>query len=165
MTDINTTIARVLELDEAGTAGPWSRNDATGFIESGETMVCDYVLQDRDATLIAHYRTAAPDLARECERRGELCERVATKRDAYEDEADRLASKLGDALQIITNLEDLHRVRDTRKGEWPDEGERVHSWDGDEWWSWQHGPEAKGFDGELKYHFWLPAPPPPTESD
>lgn len=53
-----------------------------------------------------------------------------------------------------------HRVRDTRKGEWPEEGQRMQVWDECEWSPWIHVDNAEGFDGR----YWLPAPPPPEES-
>ena len=66
----------------------------------------------------------------------------------------------------LEELQDKHRIRNTRKGEWPEEGQRVHYWDGDEWWSWQYGRESEAFDGLWAtdcQRLWLPAPPPPNK--
>lgn len=67
MTDIEATIARVLELDEKATPGPWG-DVARGmqhrifyYVDGGR-----YPATDMDT--IIHYRTAAPELARECRR-------------------------------------------------------------------------------------------------
>ncbi len=65
------------------------------------------------------------------------------------------------ANQIAKPLADRCRIRDTREGMWPEDGERVHFWDGDEWWSWQYGCQHDGvWDND---RLWLPAPPPPEE--
>ncbi len=53
--NIEETIARVLELDEKATQGPWA-------------SFPDAILLKRDCQLISQYRTAAPELARECRR-------------------------------------------------------------------------------------------------
>lgn len=53
MTDITDTIRRVRELDAAATKGPWE---------------LPLAWPPEDSALIAYYRTAAPELAREVER-------------------------------------------------------------------------------------------------
>lgn len=83
MTDpIAETIARVRELDEAATPGPWdSEYDGNGYhITStvGGVFVGDhYEWYREDAALISTYRTAAPLLAAECERLRRALEDIA----------------------------------------------------------------------------------------
>ena len=52
-----------------------------------------------------------------------------------------------------------HIVRDTRVGEWPEVGQRVQVWLGDEYgWRSHRGPE------NMHSYLWLPAPKPPGYS-
>lgn len=56
----------------------------------------------------------------------------------------------------INRLQDLHRPRDTRKGEWPEEGQEILIWD----WrqsAWEHCMWAPKDQNSI----WLPAPPSP----
>ncbi len=94
--NIETTIARVLELDEKATPGPWSPlddYDGTNAVHGWRGMYCpkthggfggqgllfathlwDVGLMPQDIHTIAEYRTAAPELARECRRHNvEIC--------------------------------------------------------------------------------------------
>lgn len=57
---IEATIARVLELDEKATPGPW----APEFLP----------YSDKNIAFVAYTRTAAPELARECRRLGKSLE-------------------------------------------------------------------------------------------
>jgi hypothetical protein len=79
MNNINETIAEVLRLDTEATPGPWDEDGIyTGLRHLGkhcsDWYYCDSdgnsiaVPQERDAALIAYYRTAAPALAREVQR-------------------------------------------------------------------------------------------------
>lgn len=52
-----------------------------------------------------------------------------------------------------------HNVKDTRKGEWPEEEQALLYWNGYGWVSWAHTSDDEPFAGDL----WLPAPPPPTD--
>lgn len=67
----------------------------------------------------------------------------------------------------IAELEALHTPRDTRKGEWPDDGQMIFEWREEIFTSvkpppgcWWHGPASKH---RRHIHFiWLPAPPAPS---
>lgn len=74
MTDIEATIARVLELDEKATPGPWKWEPGWYAAEApdGEETFCNNKVED--AEFIAHARTAAPELALECRRLGKSLE-------------------------------------------------------------------------------------------
>lgn len=72
----------------------------------------------------------------------------------------RVEARLEYVEMALRSEQAKHRVRDTRKGEWPDEGQRMQVWDECEWSPWIHVDDAEGFDGR----YWLPAPPPPEES-
>lgn len=57
----------------------------------------------------------------------------------------------------VKALEDKHRIRDTREGEWPEAGTRNLWWDEGRW----QASKPKVLHGDV--HLWLPAPPPPNE--
>lgn len=66
----------------------------------------------------------------------------------------------GDAQLLATEvkrLQDLHHPRDTRKGEWPDEGESIQWWSkpGQCWIACVHHWTMRDL------LIWLPAPPSP----
>ena len=59
----------------------------------------------------------------------------------------------------VAKLKDLHRPRDTRKGEWPEAGQMIHRWDGEEGgWNVYHGKHEDCWNNHI---YWLPAPPSP----
>lgn len=79
MTDINETIAEVLRLGADATPGPWDEDGIYMGLRHLGKHCSDWYYRDsdgnlievpleRDATLIAYYRTAAPALAREVQR-------------------------------------------------------------------------------------------------
>ncbi len=64
----------VLRLDQEATLGPWWIDESEGAVSSGEpgTLSVELIAQaerDQDSELIATFRTAAPELAREVLRR------------------------------------------------------------------------------------------------
>jgi putative ubiquitin-RnfH superfamily antitoxin RatB of RatAB toxin-antitoxin module len=70
-----------------------------------------------------------------------------------------------DLERVATFAEDKHRIRDTRKGEWPELGQHIHIWKCYEWCSHVYRTEMPGALWGLKSQFsrWLPAPPPPSD--
>ena len=58
----------------------------------------------------------------------------------------------------VKRLQDLHRPRDTRQGEWPEEGQDIHVWRHQEW-------EAHAYHSQFSMpsDIWLPAPPSPED--
>jgi hypothetical protein len=63
----------------------------------------------------------------------------------------------------VERLRALHTPRDTRKGEWPEEGQDIQRWFGNDY-GWR---SYRGGDN-MHVYLWLPAPPapsPPTETE
>jgi hypothetical protein len=67
------------------------------------------------------------------------------------------------ANQIAKPLAERAHVRDTREGEWPEDGQEILRWTNDCQW---HACDFGGPDdvGWQEDPLWLPAPPPPEES-
>ena len=64
-------------------------------------------------------------------------------------------------LEYLELMQPHSRIRDTRKGEWPEVAQMIHRWDGEEWWSHMFGGQHD--DCWKEDHLWLPAPPPPAD--
>ena len=79
MTNITKLITRTLELDKAATPGPWEAADI--FESFGIKSVTEH-----DTNLIDHYRTAAPELARECQRLQKELDKMKSTLDRVENE-------------------------------------------------------------------------------
>ncbi len=88
---IEATCKRILQLDAEATPGPWEVNPHP-LVSSSMMMyatdsishyqVTNDIFEPGDAALIEEYRTAAPELARECQR---LVERVVELSDIVEE--------------------------------------------------------------------------------
>ncbi len=77
-----------------------------------------------------------------------------------------LVTERDNALARITELEDRHTPRDTQKGEWPKEGQRVQTWFpyNSECWCYRRYYPASQNDPTMRIaRFWLPAPPDPEQ--
>lgn len=65
-------------------------------------------------------------------------------------------------LAVVTLATEVERLRaatipkDTRKGEWPEEGQKIWVW-GSSWFPWTMKQPWESVD-----HLWFPEPPPPT---
>lgn len=68
MTDIEATIARVLDLDEKATPGPWKWDEDCWALDAPSLpdFIAKKVVPKENGPMLAYYRTAAPELAREC---------------------------------------------------------------------------------------------------
>lgn len=78
--------------------------------------------------------------------------------------------KLGHVAAWLEHIEMMlrhdqskHIVKDTHKGEWPEEGQRHLIWLESDWFTHTYLADNQG--GMLGKHGfrWLPAPPPPTD--
>ena len=71
----------------------------------------------------------------------------------------RVSKRLEHLEMMLRHEQDKYRVRDTRKGEWPQDNQEVHVWH-DTGFQWH----AHNYmtDWSMPGEFWLPAPPPPT---
>ena len=109
MNDIKTKIARARELCEAATEGPWrgEQYDNTdrplGHL-SGPTYHGSYI-DTADAIFIAESRTLLPELADALEEMAELCDRVATKRAAWEHSSEQMERERDEARARVVELE------------------------------------------------------------
>jgi len=69
-------------------------------------------------------------------------------------------TELEKAKTRILELEALHTPRDTRKGQWPDEGQDIQVWDRF-FGLWESSPQGSKIPD---HYLWLPAPPAPEDS-
>lgn len=73
-------------------------------------------------------------------------------------EVNRLTSHVLICSQALTDEALKRYPKDTRKGEWPEEGVHIHCWVECVW-----VPRQYISGRSLPGHLWLPAPPPPTD--
>ena len=136
-------------LIDAATPGPWTKdagelcNQDSIWSEKcrGYIQVTADVFEGTDKDFIAAAREAVPALLDEVEQL-------------------RAAVKVGHSFHrglVDENCKLMERmhVRDTHRGEWPDEAAPFFIWDSDHW---EHCEAGRVIAGR-----WLPAPPPPTE--
>jgi hypothetical protein len=71
-----------------------------------------------------------------------------------------VAGRMEHTEMMLRSEQSKHIVKDTRKGEWPEDNQEVHVWDasGFQWHAHNYLTDW-AMPGEL----WLPAPPPPTD--
>ena len=62
--------------------------------------------------------------------------------------------------ELESAIKRLTRPRNTRRREWPDEGQEIHCWRAGEW-----EPHKYESEWSMRGHLWLPAPPPPEEEE
>ena len=128
MPNIEQTIAEVLRLDAEATQGPWdywfevgtrlgpSREHPVALVKQLHHARCPGGVRgagvDADAALIAHYRTAAPALARELQRlRAEIQPRIE-RSIAFQDAMEEAEAERDEARAEVERLKaELKRCR------------------------------------------------------